>query len=145
MLGIVMFIITAFYNHLEKETTEWNVKRDAIWALYFIFVNAFFEELFYRGWMQTIIFSHIPFFPANLLLSAFIFGIQHRLFFGSSVRNCVFYGVGGIFLGFVFYTSGNLMEVWTIHAFADLGLGGGKYLFHWGEWKDIPGKNIEPT
>lgn len=129
-LGILVFIIASIYKGMSpKIDGQFNVKRAVLWSAYFLVINAFFEELFYRGLLQTLI-TQFTLFPVNIMLSSAVFGIQHRLFFGCYYTDCIFYGVFGLLVGYVFHVTGNLIEVWIIHAFGDSALTIGRHLIN---------------
>ncbi|WP_026278829.1 MULTISPECIES: CPBP family intramembrane glutamic endopeptidase [unclassified Thioalkalivibrio] len=72
------------------------------------------EELLVRGVLQTWLDTHLPAFLA-ILIAAVVFGLAHaitRLYF-------VFATAIGLYLGLVYYLTGNLLVVIITHALYD--------------------------
>lgn len=72
------------------------------------------EELFFRGWMQSVLINKSGIWIGILITSA-IFGLLHYL----SKAYAIYAFVTGIYLGVIYYASGNLFIVMGIHAIYD--------------------------
>jgi hypothetical protein len=72
------------------------------------------EELFFRGWLQSLLTNKFETWSGILIASA-IFGLAHYL----STTYAVYAGLTGLYLGMIFQLSGNLYIVMFIHAFYD--------------------------
>ena len=72
------------------------------------------EELFFRGWMQTVLVEKTGVLIGILITSA-IFGLLHYL----STAYAVYAFIMGIYLGVIYHVSGNLYIVMVIHAIYD--------------------------
>ena len=81
-------------------------------------VIAFFagvgEELFFRGWMQAVLAERSG-VVVGILITSVIFGLLHYL----STTYAVYAFITGIYLGVIYYASGNLYIVMAIHAIYD--------------------------
>ena len=81
-------------------------------------VIAFFagvgEELFFRGWMQAILAERSG-VVVGILITSVIFGLLHYL----STTYAVYAFITGVYLGVIYYASGNLYIVMAIHAIYD--------------------------
>ncbi len=81
-------------------------------------VIAFFagvgEELFFRGWMQAVLAERSG-IVIGILVTSLVFGLLHYL----STVYAVYAFVTGIYLGVIYYVSGNLYIVMAIHAIYD--------------------------
>jgi len=72
------------------------------------------EELFFRGWMQTVLAEKSGVWVGILAVSL-IFGLLHYL----STTYAVYAFITGIYLGVIYYVFGNLYIVMAIHAVYD--------------------------
>jgi uncharacterized protein len=72
------------------------------------------EELFFRGWLQSVLTSKYEAWLGILITSA-IFGLLHSL----SSTYAIYAGLTGLYLGVIYQVSGNLYIVMAIHALYD--------------------------
>jgi len=72
------------------------------------------EELFFRGWMQSELIDKSGVIPGILITSA-IFGFLHYL----STTYAIYAFITGIYLGVIYFISGNLYLVMVVHATYD--------------------------
>jgi uncharacterized protein len=72
------------------------------------------EELFFRGWLQSVLTSRYEAWLGILITSA-IFGLLHSL----SSTYAIYAGLTGLYLGVIYQVSGNLYIVMAIHALYD--------------------------
>lgn len=73
------------------------------------------EELFFRGWLQSILIHRFEVWLGILITSA-VFGLAHYL----STTYAIYAGLTGIYLGVIYQVSGNLFIVMAVHALYDL-------------------------
>lgn len=72
------------------------------------------EELFFRGWLQSILIHRFEVWLGILITSA-VFGLAHYL----STTYAIYAGLTGIYLGVIYQVSGNLFIVMAVHALYD--------------------------
>ena len=72
------------------------------------------EELFFRGWMQTVLAERSGVW-VGILAASLIFGLLHYL----STTYAIYAFITGIYLGVIYYVFGNLYIVMVIHAVYD--------------------------
>jgi len=72
------------------------------------------EELFFRGWLQTLLVNKFEVWLGILIVSA-IFGLAHYL----SLTYAIYAGLTGLYLGVIYQVSGNLYIVMIMHALYD--------------------------
>lgn len=72
------------------------------------------EELFFRGWLQTLLVNKFEVWLGILIVSA-IFGLAHYL----SLTYAIYAGLTGLYLGVIYQISGNLYIVMIMHALYD--------------------------
>ena len=72
------------------------------------------EELFFRGWMQTVLAERSGVW-VGILAASLIFGLLHYL----SITYAIYALATGIYLGVIYYVFGNLYIVMAIHAVYD--------------------------
>ena len=72
------------------------------------------EELFFRGWLQSVLTGKFEAWLGILIASA-IFGLAHYL----SLTYAIYAGLIGLYLGVIYQVSGNLYIVMVIHALYD--------------------------
>ena len=72
------------------------------------------EELFFRGWLQSILIHRFEVW-LGILITAAIFGLAHYL----SITYAIYAGLTGIYLGVIYRVSGNLFIVMAVHALYD--------------------------
>ena len=72
------------------------------------------EELFFRGWLQSVLASRFEAWLGILIASA-IFGLAHYL----SPTYAIYAGLTGLYLGVIYQVSGNLYIVMVIHGLYD--------------------------
>jgi membrane protease YdiL (CAAX protease family) len=72
------------------------------------------EELFFRGWIQGSMTNRFGIWVGILSASA-IFGLGHYL----SATYAIYAGLTGLYLGLIYYVTGNLYIVMGIHALYD--------------------------
>lgn len=72
------------------------------------------EELFFRGWLQSVLINRFEVWLGILIASA-IFGLLHYL----SSTYAIYAGLIGLYLGLIYQVSGNLYIVMAIHALYD--------------------------
>lgn len=72
------------------------------------------EELFFRGWMQTVLAERSGVW-VGILAASLIFGLLHYL----SITYAIYAFATGIYLGVIYYVFGNLYIVMAIHAVYD--------------------------
>jgi membrane protease YdiL (CAAX protease family) len=81
-------------------------------------VIAFFaglgEELFFRGWMQSVLINKSGVW-VGILITSLVFGLLHYL----STTYAIYAFITGVYLGVIYYVSGNLYIVLAIHAVYD--------------------------
>jgi len=78
-------------------------------------VIAFFagvgEELFFRGWMQSALIGKFGVW-LGILIASLVFGFAHYL----SKEYAIYAFITGIYLGLIYYVTGNLFIVMAVHA-----------------------------
>jgi uncharacterized protein len=72
------------------------------------------EELFFRGWLQTVLVTRFDVW-VGILAASLIFGLSHYL----STGYAVYAFLTGIYLGVIFQSSENMFIVMLIHALYD--------------------------
>jgi len=72
------------------------------------------EELFFRGWMQTVLVGRFGLL-GGIALASLIFGLAHYL----SKEYALYAFITGIYLGIIFHWTGNLFLLMSIHALYD--------------------------
>ena len=72
------------------------------------------EEVFFRGWMQGALTNRMGVW-AGILIASLIFGLAHYL----STIYFIYAFITGIYLGVIYYATGNLYAVMMIHALYD--------------------------
>jgi hypothetical protein len=72
------------------------------------------EELFFRGWLQSVLASRFEVW-FGILIASVIFGLAHYL----SLIYAIYAGLTGLYLGVIYQVSGNLYMVMVIHALYD--------------------------
>jgi hypothetical protein len=72
------------------------------------------EELFFRGWLQSVLASNFGAW-LGILIASVIFGLAHYL----SPTYAIYAGLTGLYLGVIYLASGNLYIVMIIHALYD--------------------------
>lgn len=72
------------------------------------------EELFFRGWLQTVLVARFGLL-AGLLLASLLFGLAHYL----SMEYALYALLTGLYLGVIFYLTGNLYLLMGMHTFYD--------------------------
>jgi hypothetical protein len=72
------------------------------------------EELFFRGWLQSVLTSKFEAWLGILIASA-LFGLAHYL----SRTYAIYAGLTGLYLGVIYQISGNLYMVMVIHTLYD--------------------------
>jgi membrane protease YdiL (CAAX protease family) len=72
------------------------------------------EEIFFRGWMQAVLVERSGGL-IGILITSFIFGLLHYL----STAYAIYAFVTGIYLGIIYFATGNLFIVMAIHAIYD--------------------------
>jgi membrane protease YdiL (CAAX protease family) len=72
------------------------------------------EEIFFRGWMQAVLMERSGVL-IGILITSLIFGLLHYL----STVYAIYAFITGIYLGVIYYVSGNLYIVMAIHALYD--------------------------
>ena len=122
MLAALYFTMKTNWPPLSRLRSEMDEKIRPIFAnskfvdLLFISILAgVSEELFFRGWMQTMLAN--LFGPlAGIIITSLLFGLAHYL----SKEYAIYAFVTGIYLGVIFHLTGNLYILMTIHAVYDL-------------------------
>jgi membrane protease YdiL (CAAX protease family) len=72
------------------------------------------EELFFRGWLQSVLASRFEAW-LGILIASVIFGLAHYL----SPTYAIYAGLTGLYLGVIYQVSGNLYIVMVIHVLYD--------------------------
>jgi len=72
------------------------------------------EELFFRGWLQTVLVGRFGLL-AGILLASLLFGLAHYL----SREYALYAFITGLYLGVIFHLTGNLYLLMSIHALYD--------------------------
>ena len=72
------------------------------------------EELFFRGWLQTVL-THKSGVLLGIVITSAIFGLLHYL----STTYAIYAFLTGIYLGIIYHITGNLFIVMAIHALYD--------------------------
>lgn len=131
-LSIVTFIACLYFRGTSKKAHHINPARDFWFSLYLVFINSPTEEFFYRGFLLAFCDRYFGNPLIGLVVSSFLFGIQHTLFFGASFRSVLFDTFGGFFLAFAYIFLGRcLILVVLIHAMSNLALFTvGKYIMN---------------
>lgn len=72
------------------------------------------EELFFRGWMQKALIDSTGVLP-GILIASLIFGLLHYL----STTYAIYAFITGVYLGIIYFATGNIYIVMAIHALYD--------------------------
>lgn len=72
------------------------------------------EELFFRGWLQSVLASRFEAW-LGILIASMIFGLAHYL----SPTYAIYAGLTGLYLGVIYQVTGNLYVAMVIHALYD--------------------------
>jgi len=72
------------------------------------------EELFFRGWMQTVLVGKFGLL-GGLILTGLLFGLAHYL----SKEYALYAFLTGIYFGLIFHWTGNLYILMSLHALYD--------------------------
>lgn len=83
-------------------------------VLLFAFLAGVGEEMFFRGVLQVWLTEQLGFWPGLILTSA-LFGLTHPV----SLNYAVAVAIVGVYLGWLFYFTDNLLVVIFIHSFYD--------------------------
>ena len=121
MLAMLFFVVRLRWTPIDRFRREIDEKVMPIFAnskLPDLALIPFFagvgEELFFRGWLQSILTSKFEAWLGILIASA-IFGLAHSL----SSTYAIYAGLTGLYLGVIYQISGNLYIVIVIHALYD--------------------------
>jgi membrane protease YdiL (CAAX protease family) len=72
------------------------------------------EELFFRGWLQTVLVARFGLL-SGIILASLLFGLAHYL----SKEYALYALITGLYLGIIFHWTGNLYLLMLIHALYD--------------------------
>jgi uncharacterized protein len=123
LLSIFSFVLCLYFRGGSKKTRHLNPVKDFWFSLYLFLINNPTEELFYRGFLLFIFSKYFGNPAYGLIFSSILFGLQHSLFFGASLKSVLFDTFGGFFLGFCYILLGkSLIPVIIIHGFSNLAL-----------------------
>jgi uncharacterized protein len=121
MLGMLFFFDRSSWGPMARFRREIDEKIAPIFVnskLPDLALIAFFagvgEELFFRGWLQSVLASNFGAWP-GILIASVIFGLAHYL----SPTYAIYAGLTGLYLGVIYHVSGNLYLVMIIHALYD--------------------------
>lgn len=92
----------------------------ALAGLGFSMVNAFAEELLFRGAMMHALEAALGRGRAALLIQAAVFGLLHIEGFPRGAIGVVLASIYGLMMGIVRQRSGGLLAPWAAHVFADI-------------------------
>lgn len=106
--------LTRFNNEIEEKVAPIFANCNIIDLALIAFLAGTGEELFFRGWLQGALASKFGVI-LGILLASGIFGFAHYL----SPTYAIYAGLTGLYLGAIFYVSGNLYIVMGIHALYD--------------------------
>lgn len=117
---VVCFVVQVFSKL--KPDYEQNIKAASIFSIYYFFVNAFSEELFFRGFLFSLflVLTNSPI--VTVLLSAFIFGYYHIPMFKWSYQRAFLAFLGGLLFGTAYFLTKSIYVVWIAHGIGGLAL-----------------------
>lgn len=122
-ISLFAFALCLYFRGSSRRKRRLNPKKDLWFSFYLVFINSPSEELFYRGFLLFIFTKFLGNPAFSLLLSSILFGFQHYLFFGASIKSVLFDTFGGFFLGFCYIWLGkSLIPVIIIHSISNLAL-----------------------
>jgi uncharacterized protein len=121
MLGMLFFFDRSSWEPIAQFRREIDERIIPIFAnvkLPDLALIAFFagvgEELFFRGWLQSVLASRFEAW-LGILIASVIFGLAHYL----SPTYAIYAGLTGLYLGVIYQVSGNLYIVMVIHVLYD--------------------------
>lgn len=121
MLAMLFFAVRSRWTSLSHLRSEIDEKIMPIFAnsrlpdlALMAFLAGVGEELFFRGWLQSVLTSKFDTW-VGILIASVIFGLAHYL----SSTYAIYAGLTGLYLGIIFQLSGNLYIVMVIHAVYD--------------------------
>jgi len=121
MFAMLFFVVRSRWMPLSRLKSELDERIMPIFAnsklpdlALIAFLAGVGEELFFRGWLQSVLTSKFEAWSGILIASA-IFGLAHYL----STTYALYAGLTGLYLGVIYQASGNLYVVMVIHAVYD--------------------------
>jgi len=97
-----------------------NFKATIIFSVYTFFINAFVEELFFRGLVLSLLFKFTNNSILAILLSSLVFALYHVPVFKWQLWQSSLAFFLGLVLGTLYVQTNSLIIVWFAHGFADL-------------------------
>lgn len=121
ILAMLSFVMRSHWKPLFQMRSEIDEKIVPIFAnsrlpdlALMAFLAGVGEELFFRGWMQTLLTN--KFGPwVGIVVVSLVFGLAHYL----SSSYAIYASLLGLYLGIIYQISGNLYLVMAIHAVYD--------------------------
>lgn len=114
------FVVQLLSN--QKPDYEQDIKAALFFSPYLFFINAFAEELFFRGFLLSLILYIIKSPILSIIISSIIFGYYHMPMFGWTKQKALLAFLGGLYFGTIFTLTKSLFVVWIAHGFGDIGL-----------------------
>lgn len=97
-----------------------NFKATLLFSFYTFFINAFVEELFFRGLVISLLLKFLNNIILVILISSLIFALYHIPVFKWQLWQASLAFFLGIVLGTLYIQTNSLIIVWFAHGFADL-------------------------
>lgn len=142
--GLVLLVLSFIFQILFWGKPDYlpNFKATLLFSTYIFLVNAFAEELFFRGLIQRFLMTIFPNSFLPLLVTALIFGFYHMPLFKWKIWQALVAVLAGLIFGYAYQVTNSLIVVWFMHGFTDLGFTSetfGGYLL----WGIIKRKELE--
>lgn len=123
ILGIIALIISFLFQLIGPIIPDYeqDIKASLLFSGYIFFIGAFAEELFFRGFLQTILTQlfHSPLIA--ILLVTFVFAYYHKWMSSWNWFQVSLAALAGLAFAIIFYFTNSLLVVWIVHGFVDLG------------------------
>lgn len=121
MLAVLYFTVRSKWTTLSRFRNEIDQNIVPIFANYrpvdfalIALLAGVGEEIFFRGWLQSALSAKFG-VVLGILTASLIFGLAHYL----SFTYAIYAGLTGVYLGMIYYVTGSLYIVMTIHAVYD--------------------------
>jgi membrane protease YdiL (CAAX protease family) len=124
-LNFVLFAVIAIPSSLAMEFTRWNPRWNGVVPFLLDFVQIFLfiallEEMFFRGFLQTLLSATLRSWLAGQIIVSLLFGLFHILHAPfPNWKYVALASVAGWFYGSAFRVSGSLMASSLVHAAVD--------------------------
>ena len=123
LLSFISFSVCLFFRSKSKKKRQLHPVKDLLFSLYSFFINAPSEEFFFRGFIFYLGSFLTGSMFIGLVISSFLFGFQHFIFFGASLRSVFFDIIGGFFFGIIYICLGkSLIPVTIVHGISNLAI-----------------------